>query len=126
MTILSKECKPNNFESHNSLKLSFTNVCGLHSNFVECESFLKSNSPDILALCERNADDCEGLSSFNPKRFYYSYTWSCNLCERRTCFARDLSLKNSDDSYLCFRMTLLHLSHLLPRYERFFILFHLI
>ena len=57
MTILSKECKPNNFESHNSLKLSFTNVCGLHSNFVECESFLKSNSPDILALCERNMND---------------------------------------------------------------------
>ena len=24
MAMLSKECKPNNFESHNSLKLSFT------------------------------------------------------------------------------------------------------
>ena len=27
---------------------------------------------------------CEGLSSFNPTRFYYSYTWSCSLFERRT------------------------------------------
>ena len=29
---------------------------------------------------------CEGLSSFNLKRFYYSYAWSCSLCERRTSF----------------------------------------
>ena len=50
-------CKPDNFESHNSLKLSSTNIRGLLSNFVDCESFLKSNSPDILALCETNSDD---------------------------------------------------------------------
>ena len=54
MTVLSNPCKPDNFESHNSLKLSFTNIWGLHSNFVDCESFLESNSPDILALCETN------------------------------------------------------------------------
>ena len=57
MTILSKACKPDNFESHNSLKLSFTNIRGLRSNFFDCESFLESNSPDILALCETNLDD---------------------------------------------------------------------
>ena len=51
MAILSKVCKPDNFESHNSLKRSFTNIRGLRSNFVDCESFLESNSPDILALC---------------------------------------------------------------------------
>ena len=50
MAILSKACKPDNFKSHNSLKLSFTNIRGLCSNFVDCESFLQSNSPDILAL----------------------------------------------------------------------------
>ena len=38
MTILSKGCKPDNFEPHNSLKLSFANIRGLNSNFVECES----------------------------------------------------------------------------------------
>ena len=57
MAILSKACKPDNFESHNSLKLSFTNIRSLRSNFVDCESFLESNSPDILALCETNLDD---------------------------------------------------------------------
>ena len=40
MAILSKECKPDNFESHNSLKLSFTNIRGLHLNFNDCESSL--------------------------------------------------------------------------------------
>ena len=52
MAILSKVCKADNFESHNSLKLSFMNIRGLRSNFVDRESFLESNSPDILALCE--------------------------------------------------------------------------
>ena len=48
MTILSNVCKPDNLESHNSLKFSFT-IWGLHSNYVGCESFLESNFPDILA-----------------------------------------------------------------------------
>ena len=57
MAIVSKACKPDNFEWHNSLKVSFTNIRGLRSNFVDCESFLELNSPDILALCETNLDD---------------------------------------------------------------------
>ena len=57
MAILPKACKPDNFELHNSLKLSFTNILDLRSNFVDCESFLESNSHDILALCEANLDD---------------------------------------------------------------------
>ena len=57
MAILSKGCKTDNFEPHNSLKLSFTNILGLCSNFVEWESFLESNSPDIDALCETNLFD---------------------------------------------------------------------
>ena len=65
MAILSKACKPDNFESHNSLKLSFTNIQGLCSNFVDCESFLESNSPDILALCETNLDDSMDSGNFS-------------------------------------------------------------
>ena len=53
MAILSKARKPDNFESHNSLKLSFMNIRDLRSNFVDCESFLESNSPDILLFCVR-------------------------------------------------------------------------
>ena len=97
MAILSKACKPDNFESHNSLKLSFTNIRGLRSNFVDCKSFLESNSPNILALCETNLNDsidsgnfCEKLSSFNPKGYQYSYAWSHSLCEGRASFCKGL------------------------------------
>ena len=38
------------------------NIQGLHSNFVECESFLESNSPVILALCKTNSIDCDNFS----------------------------------------------------------------
>ena len=57
MVILSQACKPDNFESYHSLKLSFMNIQGLHLNSVDCESFLESNSPDILALYETNLDE---------------------------------------------------------------------
>ena len=40
---------PGNFESHNSLKFSFVNIQGLHSNFVDRESFCEY-CPDILAV----------------------------------------------------------------------------
>ena len=69
MAILSKGCKPANFEPHNSLKLNFINISGLCSNFVKCESFLESNSPDILALCETNLDDSIGSGNFSVKGY---------------------------------------------------------
>ena len=50
MAILSKACKPDNFESHNSLKLSFTNVRGLQPNFLDCESFLESLLAFLLCV----------------------------------------------------------------------------
>ena len=48
-------------------------------------------------------------------------------------FAWDLSLENSVDSYLCFRIALFHpgltsfssIDHLLRRYARFLVLFYL-
>ena len=97
MAILLKACKPDNLESHNSLKLSFTNIRGLHSNFADCESFLESNSPDILALCETNLD--ESIDSGNSSVTGYlplirkdsgTHAWSRNLCERRTSFCTGL------------------------------------
>ena len=57
MAILSKGCKPDNFESKNSIKFKFTNICGLCLNFVEYESFIEPSCSDILALCKTNLDD---------------------------------------------------------------------
>ena len=77
-----------------NLKLSFTNIQGLHSNFVEPESFLESNTLDILALCETNLDgsvDSGNLSvrESSLKILCYSYV-TYNLCKERTSFCRGL------------------------------------
>ena len=69
MAILSEAFKPDNFELHNSLKLGFTNIQGLHLNFVDCESFLESTSPDILTLCEANLDNSIDSGSFSVKGY---------------------------------------------------------
>ena len=69
MAILSKACKPDHFELHNSLKLSFANIWGLRSNFVVCKSFFEWNSPDILALCEINLDDSIDSGNFSVRGF---------------------------------------------------------
>ena len=69
MAILSKACKPDNFESHNSLKVSFTNIRGLRSNFLDCESFFESNSPDILALSETNLGDSIDSDNFSVRGY---------------------------------------------------------
>ena len=116
MAILSKTCKPDNFESHDSLKLSFTNIRGLRSNFVDCESFLESNSPDILALCETNLDDSIDSGNFSVRGYLplIRKDFSTHMhglavyVKEGLPFAWDLSLENSTDSYLCFRLALLH------------------
>ena len=116
MAILFKRCKPDNFEPHSPLKVSFTNIRGLRSNFVECESFLESNSPDILALCQTNLDDPSDSGNFSVRGYLplirkdfvtHMYGFVVYVKEGLP-FARDLSPENSADSYLSFRLALLH------------------
>ena len=116
MNILSRACKPDNFKSHDSLKLSFTNIEGLCSNFVDYESFLESSSPDILALCETNLDDSIDSGNFSVRGYLplirkdsgtHMYGLAVYVKEGLP-FARDLSLENSADSYLYFRLAFLH------------------
>ena len=116
MAILSKACRPDNFESYNSLKLSFTNIRGLRSNFVDCESYLGSNSPDILALCETILDDSTDSGNFSVRVYLplirkNSSTHMHGLAvyvKEGLLFPRDVSLEKYADSYLCFRLALLH------------------
>ena len=110
MAILKKACRPDNFELQNSLRHSFTNIQGLHSNFADCKSFLESNFPDTLALCETNLDDSIDSGSFSVRGYLPiirkdSGTHMHGLAvyvKEGLPFARDLSLENSADSYLCF------------------------
>ena len=108
MAILSQVCKPDNFESHNSLKLSFTNIRGLRLNFVDCEAFLESNSPDILALCETNLDDSIDSGSFSVRSYLPLIRKdSSTHMHGLAVYVKEelpsvwyLSLENSVDSYL--------------------------
>ena len=141
MTILSKACKPENFESHNSLKVSFMNIWGVCLNFVNCESFLELNSPDIVALCVTNLDDPVVSSSFSVRGYLpliqkdssiHMKEDSSVYMKEGLSFAWDLSVENFADSYLCFWLDLLlsvsysysSISHLCF-WARFLILFHL-
>ena len=86
------------------------NIRGLRSNFVDCESFLESNSPEILALCETNLDDLIDSGNFSVRGYLPvirkdSSTLMHGLAgyvKKGLPFAQDLSLENSADSYLCF------------------------
>ena len=102
--------------NHRTLKLSFTNILSLCSNFVECESFLESNSPDIHALCETNLDDSIDSGNFSVRDYLPlirkdSVTHMHGLAvyvKKGFPFGRDLSLENSADSYLYFWLASLH------------------
>ena len=116
MVILWKGYNPYNFEPHNSLKLSFTNIRGFCSNFVKCESFLESNSPDFLTLCETNLDYLINSGNLYV-RDYLPLIRKDSIAhihglavyvKEELLFARDLYLENSADSYLCFWLALLH------------------
>ena len=85
------------------------------SNFIVCESFLESNSPDILALCETNLDDTTDSGNFSvtcylPLIRKDSSTHMHGVTvywKERLSLAWNSSLENSADSYLCFRLALL-------------------
>ena len=99
-----------NFELHNSIKLSFTNIWGLR------ESFLESNSTDILALCETNLDDSIDSGNFSVRGYLPlirkdSITHMHGLAvyvKEGLLFVEDLSLENPVYSYLWFWLALLH------------------
>ena len=130
MATLSKGYKQDNFEPHKSLKCSFTNIWGLHLNFVECEFLLESNSPDILALYVTNLDDSIDSGNFSvrgylPLIWKYSvdsYAWSSSLCDRRISFYMGLISWNLN--ILHSVSSLSSINHFLC-YAQFLILYHL-
>ena len=129
------------YQKHvNQILLNRTTI-GLCSNFVDCESFLESNSPDTLALCQINPDDSIDSGNFLVIGYLplirndsstHMHGLAVNLKEGLP-FARELSLENSADSYLCFRLALLDsvsyffcsINHLLCLCAWLLILFHL-
>ena len=116
MTILSKTCKPDNFESHNSVKLCFTNIRGLCSNFVECKTLLNSNSRGILDVCETNLNGSIDSGNFSVRdtlplirkdSITHMHALAVHVKEGLT-FAQEISLENFSESYLCFQLDFFH------------------
>ena len=79
-------------------------------NFIDCKSFLDSNSPDIYALCEINLADPIDSGNFFMRGYLPLIQKDSSIHMHRLPvyvkeglpFALDLSLENSADSYLCF------------------------
>ena len=93
-----KGCKPDSFESYNSLKLSLTNICGLRLNFVERESFLESNSLDILALRFGHFSAASYLSLIRKDSITHMHCLDIYVMEGLP-FTQHISLENSMDYY---------------------------
>ena len=77
-------------------------------NFVEFKSFIESNSPDILDLCETNLDDSIDSGNFSvtsclPLIRKDSFTDMHSLAVYvKEFLCTGLSLENCVDSHLCF------------------------
>ena len=75
-----------------------------------------NHSPDILALCETKLDDSIDSGNFSVRGYLplIQKDSSTNMhglavyVKEGLPYAWDLSLENSADSYLCFRLALLH------------------
>ena len=85
-------------------------------NFVDCESDLESNSPDIRALWDTNLDGSSDSGNFFVKgclplirKDSSTHTYGLTVYVKEGLpFAQNLSLENSADSYFCFWPSLLH------------------
>ena len=128
MAILLNIPKPDNIESHNSLKLSFTNSGALHSSFpwikLPWPSCSVWGKPGWLNWFWQFL--CDGLSSFNLKGFSYSFGWYCSLCEGMTSFwTRLISRKLCGFKFMfLIRCTSLSVLLLFPLWITFFVFMH--
>ena len=85
-------------------------------NFLDCESFLESNSPDMLVLCETNLDDSTDSGNFSVRGYLSLIRKDSTIhmhgfavyVKEGLPFAWDLSPENFADFYLCFWLALLH------------------
>ena len=110
MTILSKVCKPDKFESPNSLKLALQTF----DAFVQI--LLIVNLSLNLVLCETNLDDSIDSGSYSVRSYLPlirndsgTHMHGLTVYVREGLpFTRDLSQESSANSYLCFRLALLY------------------
>ena len=106
----------NQFEPPRALSISFSNVRGLRTNFTECEAYLNTASPDILALCETNLDESISSSSFMVPGYLPLIRLDSTIhmhglgvfVKDNLPFARVPLLELEGESFMCFRLSLIH------------------
>ena len=111
--------------------------------FVEYQSSFESNSPGIFPLCETKLDDSTDSGNFLV-RCCLPFIWKDSVTHIHCLviyvrdgllFSRDISLENSADSYLYFRLDLLQsvfyffslneCKHFIRLWAQILMLFHL-
>ena len=98
-----KHKKPNNFKSHNSLIFSLTNTRDLPSNFVSYESFLESNTPNILTVWGTNLVDLINSRNFSVSTYLPRIPEELVCMASKLMFWRDFLLQVTCP---CFRLAL--------------------
>ena len=109
MALLSKGCKPDNFQPHNSLKLSFTNIWGLDLIFLDLNLSLNQTLLTFLLYMRQTwitqvilVISLWEFIFLYAKRFNYSYAWSRSLCETRASFYMGLISRKLSGFLLMF------------------------
>ena len=133
MAILSKGCKPDNFESQIFWNLTSHIFEVFIQILLNVNISLNQTPPGILALFETNLEDSIDSGSFSLT-VYFPLIWKDSVThlyglavyvKEGLPFKRDLSLENYAESYLCFRLALLHsVSDLFPLMIKWFVFMH--
>ena len=98
------------------LSLAFTNIRGIRTNFSHVESFLADSSPDIFALCETNlkpsiSNDDLMIAGYLPlsRKDSCIHMHGLGVYVREDLpLARIPTLEIPEESFMCFRLSLLH------------------
>ena len=115
MTVLSKS-KTGTVNPSKPLRVAFTNIRGLRSNFSDLQTHLFQASPDILAISETCltsdvADDDFSVSGYLPIKRKDSLNGKHGLAvylKSTLPISRQEELELPDSSSMCFRLSLLH------------------
>ena len=102
-------------KSQPPLTVYYTNVRGLRGNFADLEAFMLKNNSDIFALCETNLHDdihdsdvqLHGYLPIQRKDAGHMHGLGVYV-KSNLPIARETILEDENESYMCFRLALLH------------------
>ena len=111
-----RKSKPDSKTPPKPLSLAYTNIRGIRTNFSHVESFLSNSSPDIFALCETNLNPSISSKNLNVAGYLPlvredspTHMHGLGVYVRDNLpLARICTLEDPNESFMCFRLSLLH------------------